>query len=181
MGEMKVFEWVPEYPVATIRLEDFDRRRKILNPKFDHNYLRGEHMLGERNGATLPVLIDEVLDALKKNREEHQEILEEAQAGYKEKVVIELEKALEAARKGEKYITDLNLQMPRSHLKKFDNAIDIVEAAKRAGRETVEMTASDYQRFIRNRWSWMSSFYEVASTYSATASGKLAEGVDDDY
>lgn len=150
--------YIPLYVSPTIERSDLDWRRRMLG-----------------KGQKFPILIAEVREALKKNREEHIEIVEEAQAGFKELVVKKLDEALSDAKKGKRYITSLNLHMPESHLREFDNAIDFLEsiekAAKIAGEEnpTIEMSSEEYERFVRNKWDWMRNFTASNARYSAKA------------
>ncbi|MDP2728464.1 MAG: hypothetical protein Q8P59_13100 [Dehalococcoidia bacterium] len=118
---------------------------------------------------TYTFLASEIVEALKKNRAEHQEIVEEAQKGFEEKVILELKKALADAKAGRAFRTLLGLDMPRSYLREYDNAIDVLEATQRAGTVEIDLTADEYERFVRNRWDWMMGFATLNSKYSAKA------------
>jgi len=125
-------------------------------------------------GLTFPILILEVQEALTKNRAEHLEIVEEAQKGFRKKVIDGLDAALKDARDGVRFCTSLQLQMPQSHTREFDNAIEYLGAIKRAAEATgspltIALSADEYERFVRNKWDWMQGFAASSAMYSAKA------------
>ena len=133
---------------------------------------KDRYMFGR--GQNFPVPISKIREALQKNRAEHLEIVEEAQEGFKKKVIEELARALEDAKNGVRYQTTLNLQMPQSQLREFDNAIDFLEDVEKGLKLTgqppvVQMTSEEYERFVRNKWDWMQNFVATSSRYSAKA------------
>ena len=105
-------------------------------------------MMGHgRAGRTYKVKIEELLKSLKKNRDEHQEIVEEAQAGFREQAIKALDRMLAAAKTGRKIVMHVGLTVPTAHLDEFDNAIGLMEMTQRAGEQHIEITADEYERF----------------------------------
>ena len=41
-----------------------------------------------------------------------------------------------------------------------------MEMTKRAGEQHIEITADEYERFVRNNWDWMDQFRSSNSPYS---------------
>ena len=173
------------FPLITITGNDFPQTRDLAagliyapympiftSPTIDVvRQLKGrDYMLGERtNGRTFKILIEEILTALHKNKEEHIKILEESQKGFRVAVIADLDKALREAKEGIRYKTQFSHEMPRSHTREFDNAIDLLGALQRSGETTIDLTADEYERFVRNNWSWSGQFIRGSSAYSATA------------
>lgn len=161
--------YIPLFVSHTINHADLLRMGKYPWRKYPLG--RRDPLLGERTGArTYPILVSEVLAALKKGREEHKKLLKEAQAGYKKRVVEELEKALKEARAGTGFRTSIHLIVPCSYLKEYDNALALLEATRRAGTKKVELDAHEYEQFVRNIWSWTNQFRSSASAYVASLS-----------
>ena len=122
-----------------------------------------------RDGRTYKVKIDELLESLKKNRAEHKEIVEESQAAFRVEAIKELDRMLADAKDGRKIKMRVGLTVPTIHLDEFDNAIGLMEMTTRAGEESIEITADEYERFVRNRWHWLDEFKMSNSSYSAKA------------
>jgi hypothetical protein len=111
-----------------------------------------------RDGRTYKVKIEELLEHLKANREEHKEIVEEAQASFREQAIKELDKMLSDALSGRKIRMSVGLTVPTVHLDEFDNAIGLMEMTQRAGSEEIEITADEYEKFVQNRWDLLDRF-----------------------
>lgn len=116
---------------------------------------------------TLPVQVDELLTILKKNRAEHRVIVEEAQANFREQVIGRLDSMLADARAGRKVSTAVGLSIPSDYTHHFDDAIGLLEMSKRAGTERVEISTSEYRRFVRNQWNWTKEFVASNAPYSS--------------
>ncbi len=125
-------------------------------------------MLGANGyGRTYKVKINELLEHLKKNRDEHVDIVIEAQAAFKKATIEKLEQMLELARSGKPISMALGLTVPTVHTDAFDNAIGILEMTARAGEEVIEITSDEYERFVRNRWEWTEKFRHSNAGYSS--------------
>ena len=124
-------------------------------------------MIGRGHGRTYKVKVETLLEHLKKNRDEHVAIVEEAQANFRKKVIERLDTMLTAAKAGEKFSVEVGLKIPTKHTDAFDNAIGILEMTMEAGETTIEIDAGDYERFVRNCWEWTDSFRHSNSGYSS--------------
>jgi hypothetical protein len=178
----------PEIPLTDIKERQFDLIDRAQR-------LRGDHMLDRHDERTITALVDEVLDALRTNLEEHKEIVIEAHAGYLDRCRKALAKAgdkiatmaakLEAGEVTEMKPITFNLSPPQDHSKDFRTTIKMMELHKAAhdadpnnneGQPaTFELKAVDVQRFILNDWSWMDQFLATNSAYSAKAAVMLSE------
>lgn len=123
-------------------------------------------MIGRGHGRTYKVNIKELVETLKKNREEHVEIVEEAQAEFRRMAIAEIEDMLADAKSGKNIATHLSLDVPSIHTSAFDNAIGLMEMTMRAGETTIEIDAGEYERFIRNNWEWTQAFRHSNAAYS---------------
>ena len=123
-------------------------------------------MIGRDYGRTYTVNISELLDTLKKNRDEHVEIVVEAQANFRKEAILRLDAMLADAKEGRHIRTTLGLTVPSIHTDAFDNAIGLLEMTSRAGQPTIEITSDEYERFVRNVWDWSRDFSLSNSCYS---------------
>ena len=148
-------------------------------------------MLGaEDSERTFTVLIDELLGHLTKNREEHQRIVVEAQAKFREMAIKRLDQMLVDAKAGRRIKMQVDLQVPTKHIEAYDNAICVLEMTKRAhdaeqqnlmenstdpenpmkpAPAVVEITSDECERFVRNNWSWSRQFSVSNAPYSGLA------------
>ena len=124
-------------------------------------------MIGRGQGRTYKVKISTLLSYLKKNREEHLEIVKEAQAVFRKKVIDRLDAMLAEAKSGcPIFDIQVGLMVPTKHIDAFDNAIGLLSMTMEAGEETIEIDASEYERFVRNNWEWTDQFRNTNAAYS---------------
>ncbi len=123
-------------------------------------------MIGRGHGRTYTVNIKELVDTLKKNRDKHVGIVEEAQEEFRKLAIEEIERALADAKSGKKIVTRLSLEVPSIHTDAFDNAIGLMEMTMRAKETTIEIDAHEYERFVRNNWEWTQQFRDSNFAYS---------------
>jgi hypothetical protein len=120
-----------------------------------------------RGGRTYPVLIGTLLTHLKQNREEHVEIVEEAQANFRKLAIEKLDGMLDDAKSGKNISTSLGLKVPTVHTDAFDNAIGLLQMTQEAGEEKIEIDSDEYERFVRNNWEWTDRFVTSNRAYSS--------------
>ena len=123
-------------------------------------------MIGRGHGRTYKVKIDTLLGHLRKNKEDHVEIVEEAQAEFRKLAIEEIESMLKDARSGKGISTHLSLEVPTVHTDAFDNAIGLLEMTKEAGEEIIEIDSGEYERFVRGNWEWTDQFRTSNARYS---------------
>lgn len=104
-----------------------------------------------------------LIAAIKKNREKHQKIVEEAQKKYRELVIKKLDEMLAIARKGGKIIQSVNLPMPISRLKEYDNIIELLEMTD---TPSVEITEEEFAKYVKDQWSWSMTFNSTNKIYT---------------
>ena len=123
-------------------------------------------MMGIGRGRTYKVKIDTLLGHLKTNRDEHVEIVEEAQAEFRRLAIEKLDGMLADARSGKGISTSLGLKVPTIHTNAFDNAIGLLEMTAEAGEKIIEIDSGEYERFVRNCWEWTDQFRASNAGYS---------------
>jgi len=124
-----------------------------------------------------------VVETLKKNREEHETIYNEAVEGYR-KAFVEAVRETEgilADKLGELDKTKLpspslkkhplqSLKVPKNQLKEYDTVLEMLELTS---DDTIVLDQDQYNCYMKDNWYWMNEFLLNNSAYSATASSKL--------
>lgn len=114
----------------------------------------------------------ELVEILKKNREKHRAIFEEAIEGYRKRVIEHLDYALECAKSGKKIITHLVLVRPTDHTLDYDHAIGMLEMSV---DDSVVIDYREYRQYVCDEWTWSSQFSSSSSSYSSHSSSSRQE------
>jgi hypothetical protein len=104
----------------------------------------------------------ELLATLRTNKQEHQAQYDAALIKYREKLIEELEKHLDLAKKGKKVPHHLLLTIPEVHVDAFETAIQMLEWEV---DDEVSISMYDFQRFVQNEWEWSKAFHANTTSY----------------
>ena len=115
--------------------------------------------------------VSTILEHLKKNREEHLRVYEEAKAGYLEKAAEELTRLTAAIADGKLVKIESKLKLPVNYVHQYDQLIQMFELA--TNQESYQLTLAQYRCIVDDAWSWTDDFNFTNSTYSAAARAKL--------
>jgi hypothetical protein len=107
---------------------------------------------------------DQLIETLRRNRDEHQEIFDKAQIAYRDAMVAELDRALEEARTGGKIQRAFNLPIPENHVADFDTAIEMLQWDK---GKTVKLSMREFKQYVENEWGWQQAFIANTASYLA--------------
>lgn len=105
-----------------------------------------------------------LLEKIKKNRQKHHETFEKAWAGYRKKVIKELENNLEDARKGRKFNRHISLVEPINQIDDYDRVILMLELSEDS---VIELSSHEFDCYVRDKWSWAQQFELTNSAYLA--------------
>lgn len=92
-----------------------------------------------------------LLAKLKENRANHSAEFEKAAAGYRAKVIQELERRLTDARAGKLPNLMFALPLPVDQTKAYDRVIGMLEMTI---EEVVALAEHDYQQYVLDEWAW---------------------------
>lgn len=124
-------------------------------------------MIGRsRNDKEVAAKTAEVLEALRKNREQHTLILQEARKGYIEEARFALETKLEQIRGGKIVDLTFDLTPPQDHTQQYNTAIKMLELHHNAGQDLINLTAEEVQSLVLDEWGWSDQFLLTNSAYS---------------
>lgn len=113
---------------------------------------------------------DELIKEITANRDQHQEIFEEALEGYKKEIVKVLEKRLEAARQGKRVSHHINLVQPENHLNDYER---ILQMLKMSTQDEITIGESQFAQYVRDEWDWKRNFLMANAHYSNTAAAMV--------
>ena len=111
-----------------------------------------------------------LLEIMKRNRENHAKIVEEAQAGFRTRVISRLDEMLAMAKKGKKIDINVGLQMPVDMTSEYDTAIGMLELDINA---TVELDQYQYKNWVQDDWDWSRQALASNAFYSKRAADQL--------
>lgn len=117
---------------------------------------------------TVKVRKDELLAKLKSNRENHRALFLEAQEGYRDLVIAELDKSLKDAREGREIRTYIRMDAPQDHTDDYDN---VIEMLKMSVEDVVELKAIEFQCYVMDKWQWAQAAFLQNSAYAAAKRG----------
>ena len=127
--------------------------------------------VGLRGLNTVRVNKVELLERIKKNRDEHRKIFEEALTGWKKKVTEELERRYQEALQGKRFDVAIHLPRPEDHTDQYDTVIELLTMSL---DEELELTQAEFANYALDKWQWQANFLAMSSSYgSVTASAKL--------
>lgn len=122
----------------------------------------------------ITVKTKELVRILEDNLKEHKKIVKEAKTGYLRKAKKVLQERLVDIQNGKIVALHFNTPLPEDHSEQYERAIRMLGLHL---KDSVEVSAEDYKRYVENEWSWMRGFLSKNAHYSATA----AEMQDDDF
>ena len=114
---------------------------------------------------TIKVNKADLIEKITANRDEHIGIVEAAQVKYRERVIEELDKRLEDARRGRKIDVRITLPVPENYTREYDNALAALEWEV---DDEVELEQDDFNRLVLNQWSWVRQFAANTQSYLVT-------------
>lgn len=121
-------------------------------------------MSNDTNPDLVKVSKDQLITALKLNKEIHVQQVLESRAKYREMVVAELDQRLSEAKAGGDIDPGFlhKLPIPRDFSNEYDRAIDRFTWHT---EPYVYLDTQDFNRFVRNEWEWHREFVASSSMY----------------
>lgn len=135
----------------------------------------------QRGQQSVNVKRSELLEILKKNRDQHKLDYKEAVDGYRGAKIKALEDALEKVKtedKPEKTSLKVSLNRPINYISEYTQIIDMLEMSV---DEVIKLDSDSFQAYIKDNWSWKRSFMLSNSSYMASGkfSGAMLEEDDE--
>jgi hypothetical protein len=122
-------------------------------------------MLNDFGESKVTVKKEELLNAIRKNRETHRESFLKAQKGYRETVIKALDQTLAEAREGQRFVLEriTALVMPQEHTTDYDRVIKMLEMCV---ADEVTVTEQQFSQYVLDDWGWKKQFITTNARYS---------------
>jgi hypothetical protein len=115
---------------------------------------------------TVKVRRNELLEKLSVNRDNHRTLFLEAQQGYRELVIQELDRSLRDAREGREIRTFIRMEAPQDHTGDYDTVIAMLNMSV---DDTVELSSQEFRCFVQDQWQWAHAALVTNSAYAEHA------------
>lgn len=119
----------------------------------------------------------ELLDKLKANLAEHQQIVQEAHAGYIEQAKKAIADRLDKLQAGLCASLQFSLNPPADHSEVYRTTIAMLEWNQ---DEFVELGADEFRQLVLDEWDWTHAFLANNSAYSMSALRKSVKQISDE-
>lgn len=120
-------------------------------------------MMGNDGMAGVTVKRDELLNVLKGNRDNHRQTFLDAQEGYREDAIKELDAMLAEARSGKRIRRQVQLIEPQDHTRDYDRVIRMLEMCT---REEIFISESEFAQYVQDDWGWKRDFITSTAGYT---------------
>lgn len=111
----------------------------------------------------------DLLAIIKKNRTSHQELFDEALAGWHAQCLAEVGAVLEALQQSTEVKVSLRIPRPTDHTGEYDTIISMLE---RSISDEVTIDTQTYRQFVEDEWEWKQSWLIQNSVYSGAVKAK---------
>lgn len=115
---------------------------------------------------TVRVNKDDLLARIKKNRDEHRQIFEEALEGWKKAVIKALEEAYQDALQGKEFRLHVGLVRPEDHTDQYDTVIELLGMSL---DDELELTQNDFACYALDKWAWQAQFLTTSMDYGSAS------------
>jgi hypothetical protein len=118
-----------------------------------------------RGLSTVRVEKGKLLSRIKANRDDHRKIFEEALTGWQKQLIADLQDAVDDAKAGRAFRYRFKLTRPEDHTDDYDSVISLLEMSEDS---EFELSWTDFQRFVMDKWDWQAAFLATSSSYGST-------------
>lgn len=108
------------------------------------------------------VLRGKLLQAIKENREKHEQRFLDAQFHYRETAIAHFECMLKDAREGRNIRRSISIPEPSNHTADYDRVITMLEMSI---DDSIVIGAGEFENFVMDRWPWSANFNQTTAFY----------------
>lgn len=102
---------------------------------------------------------ERTLEIVQHNRDNHKAVVAKALDGYRDAVIVELERRIDTIKAGKPIDTYLHLPQPEDHTNEYETIIGMLEMCT---EDTIEVSPGEFRAYVEDKWDWKDRF--VAST-----------------
>jgi hypothetical protein len=104
-----------------------------------------------------------LLTVLRENRDKHRELFLEAQQGYREEVIKQLDERLKDARDNRRINLTFSLPAPIDQTHDYDVAIEMLEMAV---DDVITLSEEQFRCYVKDEWHWKQMVWATNTTYT---------------
>lgn len=118
--------------------------------------------------SSVIVKVTDLIAIVQENRDVHQEIFEDALAGFRRAANDALNDRIDAIAARRIFDLHFTLPIPQDHTGDYDRVLTMLRLTKDAGQEHVVLDQSDQERFVMDDWGWKRTFEQTSTFYSGS-------------
>ena len=119
---------------------------------------------------SITVKTDDLLVKLQENKNLHVTEYKNLTALYRKSLIEKFNDTLELLDTENVDVYDIELHfglpIPQDHSNDYDNAIAMLEMTT---QEEIQLSESDFMKFVRNQWNWSHGTFEISKFYSGNS------------
>ena len=112
---------------------------------------------------TVKVKRKTLLATVQENRAKHRDTFLDAQAGYRDDMIVLLDTMLEDTRQGKKILRAVSIPEPTDHTEDYDRAIKMLEMCV---DDHLYIDSSMFNHLVMDDWGWKREWEATTSNYS---------------
>lgn len=106
---------------------------------------------------------NELLAAMRANRDRHRTVFEAALAGYRDHVLEILEEHIAGLREGRTPETRIVVSRPEDHTRDYDRVLGMLSMHN---GDTFELDEDTYARYVDDDWAWSRQWIAMSRSYA---------------
>ena len=124
--------------------------------------------------TTVSIERNRLLEILRENRANHQDVFEEAIEGYRTQATDWLNRQLDRVKVG-KPLEYMPYQIPKNQTKQYNIVIQMLEMTE---DDTVKLGEREFNEYVNDDWDWKKQWLTSNSNYSKKAADMIEEEED---
>ncbi len=108
----------------------------------------------------------ELITILKKNRDQHREIFEEACEGYQKRMIAHLQTMLNDVKRRASVSHHIGMSIPIDQTPDYDRAIRMLDMCV---DDVIELNEQTFANYVMDDWNWTNNFLASNTRYSKKA------------
>jgi adenylate kinase family enzyme len=119
--------------------------------------------------SVVKVKKDALLTTIVANRDKHRQIFEEAVTGFRAKAIAILEARLDDAKAGRRIKVYIDLPTPVDQTREYNKIIKMLEMSVDT---EIELTQGEFAQYVMDDWSWKKQFSATNAMYTTSVTAE---------
>lgn len=106
---------------------------------------------------------NDLLRTVQANRDNHHDLFLQAQDGFRQRAIEELDEMIQSAKRGDPVRLFVGLTAPSDHTAEYDRALKMLQMSQDT---IIEIDEGAFAQLVCNEWAWFGAATAVNSTYA---------------